>query len=78
MCEIETQKADVARKLWHLIPTVFTSDEQKQFEDLYHKGCESVIDFDDEKELNLMMRTAKQLGLYNKLHSLINSLKTIK
>ncbi len=78
MCEIETQKAGVARKLWHLIPTVFTSDEQKQFEDLYNHVCESTIDLDDEKELNLMMRIAKQLGLYDKLYSLNNSLKTIK
>lgn len=78
MCEIKTQKSDVARKLWHLIPTVFTSDEQKQFEDLYNQVCESTHSFDDEKELNLMIRIAKQLGLYNKLRSLNDSLKTIK
>lgn len=77
MCEIETQESEVARKLWHLIPTVFTSDEQKKFEDLYKYVCKSTLNFDDEEELNLMMRAAKQLGLYDKLRSLIDSLKTI-
>ena len=79
MCEKETQNQDLTRKLWHLIPKKFTTDEQKKFNDFYQQLCELTHNYaDDEVELSLMTRAAKELGLYSKFRCLINELTNIK